>query len=500
MSRTTPRRLVVALLALNALTLSAAASLASTVNAATVSRDSYAALHGINPLAASAAPSATPLTVTTPQAPCAAGARPEATQGRAPSADFTSGRAQQGYTCNIEQVGHYGLTGGFRVARYVDHAGHECAFYDSSLVFPKDIYRAQTGTYVMDMSDPANPVRTAVLATAAMQTPHESLRLNEARGLLVATTGSPAFQVGILDVYDVSQDCRHPELQSTLPMSLLGHESGFSPDGLTFWASVTQTGGLTAIDLTNPALPYIVWTSPTWIVHGLSLSADGTRAYLAALTADTELRGGSGLTILDVAQVQHRVPNPVVTQISTLTWPEASIPQNVLPVTIHGHSNAIEFDEYDSSVFHYSPTNTVGGIHIIDLADEVHPRLVSRIRLAVWNETARAGDQMNDPGAQRVGQGYAAHYCSVPRLVDPSLLACSAIASGLRLFDITNPLKPREVGYFNKPPVGGIDPSELGSYAMSSPAFVPARREIWFTDTNTGFYSVRVDAKAWTLR
>ena len=86
-------------------------------------------------------------------------------------------------------------------------------------------------------------------------------------------------------------------------------------------------------------------TSPTWIVHKLSLSADGTRAYLAALTPVSEVRGGSGLTFLTVAQVQHWVPSPVVTQISTLTWPEASIPQNVLPVTIHGHSDAIEFDE-----------------------------------------------------------------------------------------------------------------------------------------------------------
>ena len=101
----------------------------------------------------------------------------------------------------------------------------------------------------------------------------------------------------------------------------------------------------------------------------------------------------------------------------------------------------------------------------------------------MWNETALAGDQMNDPGARRVAQGYAAHYCSVPRL-----------------FDINDPLKPREAGNVNQPPVGGIDPSELGSYATSSPAFVPSRCETWFTDTNTGFYSVQVDPRARTLR
>ena len=31
------------------------------------------------------------------------------------------------------------MTGGYRVERYVDKAGHECAFYDSTLLFPNDM-------------------------------------------------------------------------------------------------------------------------------------------------------------------------------------------------------------------------------------------------------------------------------------------------------------------------------------------------------------------------
>ena len=33
-------------------------------------------------------------------------------------------------------------------------------------------------------------------------------------------------------------------------------------------------------------------------------------------------------------------------------------------------------------------------------------------------------------------QGYAAHYCNIPTRVNPKIVACSFIASGLRLFDI----------------------------------------------------------------
>ncbi|MDQ1695588.1 MAG: hypothetical protein QOJ03_941, partial [Frankiaceae bacterium] len=67
---------------------------------------------------------------------CGKGSLPEKIQGRAPAADFKSGRAAKGYTCNAVQVSHFGSTGGYRVERYVDKAGHECAYYDSTLLFP----------------------------------------------------------------------------------------------------------------------------------------------------------------------------------------------------------------------------------------------------------------------------------------------------------------------------------------------------------------------------
>jgi hypothetical protein len=35
------------------------------------------------------------------------------------------------------------------------------------------------------------------------------------------------------------------------------------------------------------------------------------------------------------------------------------------------------------------------------------------------------------------------------------------------------------------------------SYAMSAPAFVPERDEIWFSDGNSGFYNIHVTNGAW---
>jgi hypothetical protein len=68
------------------------------------------------------------------------------------------------------------------------------------------------------------------------------------------------------------------------------------------------------------------------------------------------------------------------------------------------------------------------------------------------------------------------------------------ILSGLRLFDISDVRHPREVAYFNKPVTQSRKLTAFGngSYAMSQPAWDVKRDSVWFTDTNSGFYVVRL--------
>ena len=94
-------------------------------------------------------------------------------QGRVSADDVASGRASEGYICNAELVSHFGESGGYKVERYVDSAGRECAYFDSTLLFPTNAAapgQYPTGTIVLDMSNPSNPVRTTTLLTPAMQT------------------------------------------------------------------------------------------------------------------------------------------------------------------------------------------------------------------------------------------------------------------------------------------------------------------------------------------
>ena len=430
----------------------------------------------------------------TPKADCGPGSNPEpGLQGRVSREEVDSGRAREGYTCNTKELGHFGLRGGYKVERYIDRAGHECAYYDTSLAFPKDVPETgptETGVFVLDMSDPSNPVRTDTLRTPAMLSPHESMALNERRGLLVAVSSTLAFAPGFIDVYDVTQDCRHPVLRSSLRLAGVGHEGSFAPDGRTYYSSGLDSEIITAVDLSNPDLPVPIWGARMGASHGLSISDDGNRLYLTTRV---------GLTIADVSEVQRRVPNPQVRVLSALTWPTVSTPQMTIPVTIDGHPYLVEIDEFASDA------DVVGAARIIDIADERKPKVISDIRLEVHQPENRAMLRQ-DYGASRSErdefQGYTGHYCEVPWRHEPGVLACTMILSGIRLFDIRDAFEPREIAYFVAPsvpaPIDRTTSTGAGvNYAMAKPAFAPERREIWYSDGNKGFYALRVTNGVW---
>jgi len=74
----------------------------------------------------------------------------------------------------------------------------------------------------------------------------------------------------------------------------------------------------------------------------------------------------SGQIILDTSEVQARVPNPTVREVSRLQWDSMSVPQNAIPVTIGGHPYTVQIDEFGTQ-------QEVGAGRIIDIGDEAHP-------------------------------------------------------------------------------------------------------------------------------
>ncbi|MFT5563318.1 MAG: hypothetical protein ACI970_000029 [Myxococcota bacterium] len=475
-----------------------------------------------------------PLTAT-PQGACGPGSRPESgVQGRVSRLDMQSGRAAEGYTCNTELVSSHksavvegntlGTIGGFKVHRYVDGAGNECAYYDTTLLFPTNLGDQEGGVVVLDMSDSSDPVATATLRTPGMVSMHETLVISEERGILagISAAAEPIELPAVLDLYDLTQDCRQPQLISSTPMPVLAHESGMSANGDLFWASMTNEPYIWAIDISEPQLPTIVYQSD-FGSHGINISEDGSRAYLSQTGADrgllildtTELHaylGQAPTPLVDLpvatgwADGQSQSGVPEVTKIAKLEWSGGSIPQNSVPFSSNGKQYLMEVDEYGGCSG--SPANA-GAARIIDINDEANPFVLSNLRLEVHNPEF-FDEICDDPGARNPLQTYSAHYCHIPTRVDPTIVACSMNLSGLRVFDISDVAKPIAIAYFNAPvqprPAFDLIAPEYGpagitfeasNWAMSAPAFAPERNEIWFTDAFQGFYAVRLTNGAW---
>src|SRR3954454_12481303 len=106
---------------------------------------------GQKPAKAAVQRNAEPPQVATPRAVCGPGAKPEpGIQGRIPA-----GTATNGLQCNASLLAHQGTSGGFKVYRYVDTHGHECAIYDTALLFPLNAFKFSTtssGVAVLDMT------------------------------------------------------------------------------------------------------------------------------------------------------------------------------------------------------------------------------------------------------------------------------------------------------------------------------------------------------------
>ncbi len=396
---------------------------------------------------------------------CGPGDLPETgLQGQVPREERLSGRSAQGYRCNLERIGHYQGEG----ASWVSPSNGRCAYLPTAFL---GLLRKQSpGVQVIDASDPTQPFLATNLLGPAMQIgPWESLKISETRHLLGGVAAGPIVAAGYFDVYDIGQDCTRPvhlngnDTALQIPNNLLGHEGNWSPDGRTYWSSGAVAGSLTAIDVVDPARPRILWTGLSGfpLNHGVEFSDDGNRLYLA-----TGFPGG--IVILDVSDIQARKPVPRIRQVSRLSWNITSGAQHALPVFHGGRPYLIVPDEFAAE-----------GVRIIDISDETRPVAVGQIQLEI-QRPEHAGLRAADAAGNGLF-GYEAHYCDVDRRHNPTALACAFFQSGVRVFDIRQLDRPREIAYFNPPAQVSARSRLAGSEHASGLGLLPTA-----TDTDPG--------------
>src|SRR5215813_4569803 len=275
-----------------------------------------------------------------PKAKCGPNDHPEtALQGQVPAMLRANGF--HGFSCNLELISQTQNDGAnwqsaeWRDQGHVGQGGDKaqgkpkvvCAYHGSASpsFSPPTRNAAHYGVPINDITDPTKVVTTGFLQTTSMLDPWESLKVNERRQLLAADNGANGGGGPEIDIYDVSQDCRFPQLLASAKVGtgtdggfvhkVTGHEGSWAPDGLTYYGGDLRAQQYYAVDTTDPRRPKLIAAWPVPVAgansHGLSISRDGKRGYFVSLGSsggpagitDPNVPANNGLLIYDLSQI-----------------------------------------------------------------------------------------------------------------------------------------------------------------------------------------------------
>src|SRR5262249_718050 len=194
---------------------------------------------------------------------------------------------------------------------------------------------------------------------------------------------------------------------------------------------------------------------------GRDISEDGSRGYVEIAGQGAANPNGlpgtpdnNGLLILDTREVQARVVNPTIRVVSVHVWGDGSTAQHAIPVVIGGKKYVIQADEGGSGPAQAScdlGMTLFPMARIIDVSDETKPVTVSTLGLE--RQGPKNCEKVLPDLVGISGFIYGAYYCSVDNKKNATTLACGYFENGIRIFDIRNPAKVKEIAYYNPPTV-----------------------------------------------
>lgn len=419
------------------------------------------------------------------KADCGPGDRPETgLQGQISREEQLAGF--EGFRCGLRLVGQNTINdrgGNHQLATLGD-----CAYYTTTALAGANPVYHDTGMAVIDASKPRNPELVDVIRTTGTLETLEALHAYN--GIIVAASGN------VMDVFDARKDCRKPVLKSSFTLPMATHGFRLSDDGKTAyalghgpdsWDDGNFNRYLMAVDISNPSKPKTILQYGAHGAHDMDLSPDGNRAYLA---------GEGGLVILDTSDVQSRKKNPEIREVSKLTWPAGlSITSHTAKwVLIKGKPFILASNEAFKTTCDGRPQ-----ARHIDISNERKPVVVAEYGLEVND-----ADLCNKHNLMADGLSYNVHYIGVDNKFDARVVFWNWFASGVRVFDLAKPTKPREIAYYS-PPVktdvaqkGGLFGEELQWVDLVTPYmwFKPETGHLWIGSANNGFQILEFTARA----
>ena len=336
------------------------------------------------------------------------------------------------------------------------------------------------GTTIVDVSNPAQP---AILKHIPGRKGAESRAVQVVEkfsgGKDYLLRNQEAGDFTGFEIWDIT-DKENPVIVSTIGPLQAAHKSWWDPQSGYVYLSGTQPGWrgqhLIIYDLRSPARPRFVsnWGLPGQRPGdreggGVSLHhpvVSGNRAYLSYLF-------GGDMVVLDIADKA----NPRMISHLDFSPPHSGIhttaPFNGLrvPKITQGQGNVRNFLVLSEEAFAYGCREQRRQLHLVDATDEFKPVPVAAFKVPDGDFCERGGR-------------FGPHQFAETRdgeLIGGSLLYVAYFNAGLRVVDISDPYRPREVGFYIPDPG---QPSKIGgaTFVQTNDVDLDYRGLIYITD------------------
>jgi hypothetical protein len=407
----------------------------------------------------------------------------------------------QGQWCGMRSVGNNPLPasdtglprGSFGDVQLFGH----CAY--ASMRDPSNLLLSSTGTAVLDVRVPSNPIWVQTLRTPAMQRAYSALEIQK-HFMVGAFKDFGPNGTNPLDIYDVSGDCLKPKFLASINTASGNHDGWLTPDTNTYYGvpfggqTIQQNAAridLHVMDLTDKSNPkqLMNWNRlqlpavirdrllPTRNFHDVSSNDEGTRLYLSlyggnnalgGFPADGSGRCANGLLVLDSTDVARRLPNPQLRYISFMSWcdPKENNPSGYHyfdPDFDDGSTAATHATEFviheNGKPYIVSTDESSAGLdgewnvicrqrtngRFIDISDETRPRVVSTFKPDVGDR-----DNCTRIMAEQINGGMI-HYIGFDDRYKMRLVFYAGANYGIRVVDFRNPEHPKEIAYWKAP-------------------------------------------------
>ncbi|MFN2581588.1 MAG: LVIVD repeat-containing protein [Candidatus Dormibacteria bacterium] len=428
-----------------------------------------------------------------------------------------------GTSSNFTLVGHNSL---FDRGENAAMANYDHYMYIGSR---SDGTHLHSGVEVVDIADPSNPVVVnEIPIPTEMSAGYTSRELRvwpQQKVLMVLYFGCSALihscvsgsdtgeqPLTRINFFDLSTNPANPVLTSTYTPPVTPHEMFLWADpqnvnrALLYWTSpnstlmqlvVTdlsqwKTGAFTNLAaFAKPSFQGVNTSGLDIRLHSLSVSADGTRAYLAYL--------GGGVIILDTSQFASGAAQPKFTQITPVTgrgqWPDPTGELAHSSVYIPGKQYILTTEELYgkgtpamSAAFGPAFAGCPWGwVHIVDMSDPSNLKVVSEFKI----------DENNLTSCPALQDNFSAYTSHNPTVL-PDIAFITWHSGGLRAVDLTDPTNPAQDGYFvptPEPVTAGhtddpaLEPGSNGTIAWSYP--IIRNGLIYYIDIANGLYVVK---------